>query len=571
MFDWNVLRLVLSIIASLLHSFGFFALWSVKQHNPYLATQRLYLIHLSVAENAHSIFLAHYYALKLVGEWKWRNYMMICVGGTFIWFLSILTMLTVDRFCTVYLHTRYLSFWTRRRTKMVLLVCFLISVTANVFFLLTLSNLDVTLVVFSTYLWFPLEVFFTLFLISIYAYIIRRVFYIHDSTIIPSKSASPQSALFTSTVAMSPVHLYQNRNTQARVDITTLSPTFSTRGKLTVLDKDGFSSEQFMVYRISTEQSTNPDNDVCQTQTLGCLLANSGEIPTSNRHQSVCISQSKTEIDGKNCNHETYVQNDSSKLFSTPITSPVIESVDLLSEETCQETCHETCQETCQVSSVAKSSIVFLQASLTSNEEVVQEDDSVTQITSQVTENCPTAPELSSITEPTKLDEIIETCSEVINSCIPTTIQPKIPIESPLQSNTSLTFSPRSPTTGTFSTEIYPRSEIPTPPIIKTTPTQSPAPRTKRQRRTTAIMNHKKTILVPLWLITTFVVFIAIPDVGYFICTVLLERPRPFILKVAAAFYPVGIISDALIYIFFIKNVRVLMIKKLRMLLKKRM
>ena len=207
MFDWNVLRLVLSVIAAVLHTFGFFVLWHVKQHNPYLITQRLYLIQLSVSENAHSIFLAHYYAFKIIGNDVWKNYMMICCGGTFLWFLSVLIMLTLDRFCTVYLHTRYLSFWTRRRTKMVLLACFIVSATANLIFLLTLPDLDTTLTVFSTFLWFPLEVFFIVLLTSIYAYISWRVLYYSKSAVKPAKNSPSHSF----SQAMSPVHVYQHK------------------------------------------------------------------------------------------------------------------------------------------------------------------------------------------------------------------------------------------------------------------------------------------------------------------------------------------------------------------------
>eukprot|EP00111_Clytia_hemisphaerica_P000810 TCONS_00002369-protein len=119
--DWNVLRLSLSIIASLMHTFGFIVLWNVKQTNPYIVMQRFYLLNLSVAENVHAIFLAHYYGFKLVGNERWMNFMMICSGGgSFIWFLLILIVLTVDRFFTVYLNLRYLKHKTNRRTKIVL-------------------------------------------------------------------------------------------------------------------------------------------------------------------------------------------------------------------------------------------------------------------------------------------------------------------------------------------------------------------------------------------------------------------------------------------------------------------
>eukprot|EP00111_Clytia_hemisphaerica_P000809 TCONS_00002368-protein len=351
--DWNVLRLSLSIIASLLHTFGFIVLWNVKQTNPYLVMQRFYLLNLSVAENVHAIFLAHYYGFKLVGNERWMNFMMICSGGgSFIWFLLILIVLTVDRFFTVYLNLRYLKHKTNRRTKIVLLICFLISLILNVIFLITLPNLDRTLTVFAMYIWFPLEVFFIFFLVIIYAYIIWRVSYTR-TTVLPKNKESP-------------------------------------------------------------------------------------------------------------------VENHTEDFPSTP------------------------------------------------NSNRVKPEVTVNSNVSQA--NLPNRESPLSITE------------------LPSTIC----------YNQDIPLSPAKPKTSKQVQKVAKKH----------------MKQYKRSR--TDMSKHKKAILVPAWLVTTFVVFIAIPDVGYFITVTLMKMPRPFALKVAAAFYPVGIICDAIIYIFFVKEVRTYLLKKIK-------
>ena len=468
MFDWNVLRLVLSIIASLLHTFGFYALWSVKRNNPYLMTQRLYLIHLSVSENAHSIFLAHYYTFKLCEEPEWQNYMMICCGGTFIWFLSILIMLTLDRFCTVYLHTRYLSVCTRRRTKMVLLACFLLSVTANVVFLLALPSLEITLAVFSTYLWFPSEVFFIVLLVSIYAYISWRVFFFRSSAIKPLKKQTPH----TFSQVTSPLSLRD----------------IGTSPALLLKRNDTFYDDGFPLRTKKTEQFSVRNNSFP-------LRSEDIELssPQNSNRKSISIPNMRIEL-------KKYPSQENSIRFQNPADSGTNFCNE--NENSCNN--HQT----------------PLHSSLK------ESDNSTTSTTTTV---------------------------KYMN-----------------KDNSGIDLDQQSPP---------PPLPPPPPPPPKIVPNKIAAVSTititttavqyKKHRKTGCILNHKKTILVPLWLITTFVVFIAIPDVGYFIC-LLLERPRPHLLRVAAAFYPVGIISDALIYIFFVKEVRLSLIKKLRVFYKRK-
>ena len=173
----HVLKVCLSFAASFLHCIGFWALWNVKQRNPYLVTQRLYLLHLSLSENTHSFFLGLYYILTIYERPKWANYAFICAGGgAFIWYLSIMIMLTVDRFLTVYLNVRYLSVWNVRKTKRVLAICFSVGFLLNILFLVTIPTFDESLEIFSVYLWFPVDNLFTILAVLTYVYIFRRVY-----------------------------------------------------------------------------------------------------------------------------------------------------------------------------------------------------------------------------------------------------------------------------------------------------------------------------------------------------------------------------------------------------------
>lgn len=504
MFDWNVLRLVLSVIAALLHTFGFFALWRVKQHNPYLITQRLYLIQLSVSENAHSIFLAHYYAFKIVGNEEGKNYMMICCGGTFLWFLSVLIMLTLDRFCTVYLHTRYLGFWTRRRTKMVLLACFIVSVTANLIFLLTLPDLDTTLAVFSTYLWFPLEVFFIVLLTSIYAYISWRVLYYRKSAVKPIKNSPSHSF----SQAMSPVHMYQRKKEEGGKEIENSS---SLSLKKSSMYYDG-SSLRLNSFKPAHQQ-------------------NNGFFMTSSNMRRSSLQCNVSSLKPENI-EDISNQNNNNNTKMTSSSAPNMR-IELEQKATIFQNAYNVGVGNLQNEVVEKSCNIH-QTSLVSR---FKRDISIRK------------DETSTTTITTPISARKSSNAQNIEN-----------LERPQSSVESLQ---RQQQPSVFMNKTMTTSEITTKAGLVTSGVK------RRQKiGTQAIRNHKKTILVPLWLITSFVVFIAIPDVGYFIC-VLLEIPRPFFLKVAAAFYPVGIISDALIYIFFVKEVRLFLIKKCREVLKR--
>ncbi|XP_066931031.1 uncharacterized protein [Clytia hemisphaerica] len=177
MMNIYILKSVLSFAASLLHCVGFWALWNVKQSNPYMITQRLYLLHLSLAENFHSFFLGIWYINTLFENPRWANYAFICAGGgAFLWYLSIMIMLTIDRFLMVYLDVRYLVYWNVRKTKLVLGICLGVSVIANVIFLVSLPTFNQSLKVFSVYLWFPVDNGFIFIAVVTYAYIFKRVY-----------------------------------------------------------------------------------------------------------------------------------------------------------------------------------------------------------------------------------------------------------------------------------------------------------------------------------------------------------------------------------------------------------
>ena len=166
-----IVNLSLCTVASILHSFGFFVLWRVKQKNPYLATQRLYLMHLSISENIYSIFYGLFFVFDLTFEnstWKTVIY-IIAGGGAYVWYLLILIMLTIDRFLTVYFNIRYIAVWSIRKAKQVLALCFLVSFIASILFAIYLQNLKEAYVFLTLYIWVPVDSLFVT--VSIFTYI----------------------------------------------------------------------------------------------------------------------------------------------------------------------------------------------------------------------------------------------------------------------------------------------------------------------------------------------------------------------------------------------------------------
>ena len=170
---WDVIKVTLSVIASLLHSVGFVILWKVKQKNPYLATPQLYLLNLSMAENYHSVSAIIQHIGSLSQNTTLHRVGFLCAGGgSFLWYLSTLILLTLDRFCTVYFNFRYLTIWSIEKTKVVLAICFVITFIANIVFFVTLDDFDQALEFFALYIWSPADNVFILFAIMTYSYIV---------------------------------------------------------------------------------------------------------------------------------------------------------------------------------------------------------------------------------------------------------------------------------------------------------------------------------------------------------------------------------------------------------------
>lgn len=194
----SFIKIGLSAMACILHTVGFWALWHVKQTNPYLVTQRLYLLNLSVAENFHSFFLGLFNLLAYLGYCEMSNYAFICAGGgAYLWYLSVMIMLTIDRFLTVYLNVRYLVIWNQHKTKIILKLCFIMAFIANIFFLIFFKAYAKSLKNLSVFVWFPIDNTFVLVAVVTYTYIILRVFnrvgYTRLSTTSLTSSSSSQN------------------------------------------------------------------------------------------------------------------------------------------------------------------------------------------------------------------------------------------------------------------------------------------------------------------------------------------------------------------------------------------
>lgn len=88
-----------------------------------------------------------------LSPWWFKFIFTLSSGGFFVAYILIMTLLTVDRFLEVYLNIRYPTIWSKRKTKICLLVCYLISVTIVVCLLLTCHDSRQSLGVLTTYIW----------------------------------------------------------------------------------------------------------------------------------------------------------------------------------------------------------------------------------------------------------------------------------------------------------------------------------------------------------------------------------------------------------------------------------
>lgn len=200
--NYQIAKIVLSIMASTLHSIGFWALWKVKQKNLFKVTQRMYLLHLSVAENVHSLFLALYNLLFLLEYRNIGHYMFICGGGgAFLWYMSVMIWLTADRLLAVHLNVGYISKWGKSKTKLVLNICFWFAFINNILLCLYLKNFEQSLKYISYALWFPVDNLFILLAVCTYPYIMFRITRQNDGfrEATPSPKLSRSSSTATST------------------------------------------------------------------------------------------------------------------------------------------------------------------------------------------------------------------------------------------------------------------------------------------------------------------------------------------------------------------------------------
>ena len=75
-----------------------------------------------------------------------------------------------------------------------------------------------------------------------------------------------------------------------------------------------------------------------------------------------------------------------------------------------------------------------------------------------------------------------------------------------------------------------------------------------------------KSYIVPLLLISTFLVFIGIPDNVYFCFFILNKKLPPWFEPITFILYPIGISADAIIYTLCPKNMRQFLMRKFKKL-----
>ena len=174
---FGTLQIALYIIAALLHAVGLGLLSSVKHSPTFSSVQRLFFFNISTCDILGCVLSI---SAKIVGlaapEW-WsanKNVMhRIGISGMYIWYIGLMTLLTMDRFLTVYLNLRYRMVCTFHRARMTLLSLFVFSLACTLVCVNVGTTEDIEYVML--YAWLVLDGVFLCVALVTYIYFFRKI------------------------------------------------------------------------------------------------------------------------------------------------------------------------------------------------------------------------------------------------------------------------------------------------------------------------------------------------------------------------------------------------------------
>ena len=169
--------IILFSAASIFHGIGLYLLSHVKLSPTFGSNQRLYFINISICDILGCVLSI---ASTVVGEYApvWSSKLnvlyIISICGMFIWYIGLMTLLTADRFLSVYLNIRYRTVCTSRRTKLVLLSLFFVSLVSTVICVIA-GNHDRIERVILLYVWPFLDAVFLSVALLTYIHFFRKI------------------------------------------------------------------------------------------------------------------------------------------------------------------------------------------------------------------------------------------------------------------------------------------------------------------------------------------------------------------------------------------------------------
>ena len=219
--------IIVNIIPLILHTIGLYFLYSARCTSNRLSLgtgiQYIYLVLISI-NNVLEKSLA--LILEINPGLSSKVYMVIWTisnGGLFVSYSLIMTLLTLDRFMEVYLNIRYPTVWSKLKTKICLLSCYLIAILVVGSMLGTCRETGQVFNVLVFYIWPVCEGVFIVTASVTYGYVIvkiranRKRLVAHSSSIrvtvtpTPSTTSSSTTTQFTTTVVRESLNRHSTR------------------------------------------------------------------------------------------------------------------------------------------------------------------------------------------------------------------------------------------------------------------------------------------------------------------------------------------------------------------------
>ena len=210
----NIINVALYTVALISNAIGFILLWKVQEGPCFSATQRMLLLNICSCELLTS---ALYIAIRVLFEdiatypCSLRVY-KIAASGLYFWYIGLMTLMTFDRFLTVYFNIRYPLVWSYRKAKLALLLLFLTSVVITIpFYMMDIFYLHF---IVTLYWWPILDLIFFVVGVATYSYFFIKIRGIRIQQDNLDASIYKSRDMRTNTISLSTIQTHQQQHQQ---------------------------------------------------------------------------------------------------------------------------------------------------------------------------------------------------------------------------------------------------------------------------------------------------------------------------------------------------------------------